>query len=314
MALRTLAELLLFPAFVLGLGAFAALGPSLHPAAPLGLPASSNPSILLGAGVVSGYALVALLERLLPYRAEWNRSHGDLRTDVLHLVFTGAAGQILYQTVVAAGAVAAAGFLSARFGGGLWPLHWPAVAQLGLALCVAELGHYAFHRLSHENGLVWRLHATHHSAPRLYWLNATRFHVLDLFFLIACQTLPLVLLGADTRALLSYTLFTSVYGQLQHANLCLRTGPLDWVFSTPGLHRWHHSRDPREGNRNYGAVLSCWDLLFRSFFRPRGRGFAGPVGIGALPRFPTGYLGQQLAPFRWGRIRAANAVPGAQIG
>jgi sterol desaturase/sphingolipid hydroxylase (fatty acid hydroxylase superfamily) len=303
---RRVADLLIFPALVASMTAWALLAPALDLRA-LGIPAAARTGVLLGIGVVVFYALIALLERLSPQRRDWIASHGDLRTDALHLVFSGAGGQLLYQTAVGAGALSAAAWVATRAGGALWPLHWHPLAQLLLALCVAELGHYAFHRLSHENPWVWRLHATHHSAPRLYWLNATRFHVLDVFCLIACQTLPLVLLGADASALLSYAVFTSIYGQLQHANIRLRTGPLDFLFSTPGLHRWHHSRDPREGNHNYGAVLSCWDLLFRSFFRPRGRELAGAVGIGALPHFPAGYLAQQLSPFRWQRVRAESA-------
>ena len=35
--------------------------------------------------------------------------------------------------------------------------------------------------MMHEVPWLWRFHATHHSAPRLYWLNAGRFHPLDLF-------------------------------------------------------------------------------------------------------------------------------------
>ena len=30
--------------------------------------------------------LVAVMERILPYRREWNRSHGDLRTDSLYFL------------------------------------------------------------------------------------------------------------------------------------------------------------------------------------------------------------------------------------
>jgi sterol desaturase/sphingolipid hydroxylase (fatty acid hydroxylase superfamily) len=97
-----------------------------------------------------------------------------------------------------------------------------------------------------------------------------------------------------------YTLFAVVYGQLQHANVELRIPrALDRIFSSPGLHRWHHSTDPREGNRNYGAILSLWDLAFGTFFRPRDRDFAGPVGIADLPRFPQRYLAQLSTPFRW---------------
>ena len=55
------------------------------------------------------------------------------------------------------------------------------LAQLPLALVVAELVEYSFHRLMHEVPWLWRFHATHHSAPRLYWLNAARFHPIDLF-------------------------------------------------------------------------------------------------------------------------------------
>ena len=112
-----------------------------------------------------------------------------------------------------------------------------------------------------------QLESTHHRAPRLYWLNATRFHPLDLFGLIACQNLPLILLGAPPRVFAMYVLFSVVYGQLQHGNIELRTRALDWLFSTPGLHRFHHSTDTREGNANYGAILIGWDLVFRSFFR-----------------------------------------------
>ena len=180
-----------------------------------------------------------------------------------------------------------------------------------LALVLAELGHYLFHRLSHENPLVWRLHAAHHSAPRLYWLNATRFHVLDLFLIISCESVPLALLGAGQEVLGPYFVFRAVYGQVQHCNVDMPTPRwLDRIFSTPGVHRWHHSTISREGNTNYGAVLCCWDHVFRSFFRPDAP-FAGPVGIGQLPDFPSSYLGQQLSPFRWSAFAGARSAPRA---
>jgi sterol desaturase/sphingolipid hydroxylase (fatty acid hydroxylase superfamily) len=253
------------------------------------------------------YPLIALLERVFPHRADWRVRHGDVRTDALHLALTGPLSNAAFDATLRGAAAAAGAALAARTGLDLWPSSWPLLAQLALAVLIAELGHYAFHRLSHEHPLVWRLHAVHHSAPRLYWLNATRFHPLDLFALIACQTVPLLALGIDARALLAYAIFAAVYGQLQHANVELRTGWLDFVFSTPGLHRFHHGTDPRVGNANYGAILVAWDLLLRSFLRPRGGAFAGPVGIGALPRFPRGYLEQLAAPFRWGWIVRANA-------
>jgi len=238
-----------------------------------------------------------VLERVHPYRREWNRPAGDRRTDLLHLLFTGPLSSAAFDATLRGVAATAAVWIAARLDLALWPASLPAPAQLYLAILVAELGHYAFHRLSHESPWVWRVHATHHSAPRLYWLNATRFHPFDLFSLLAFQTVPLILAGATPRALLMYSLFSAVYGQLQHANVQLRTGPLDWLFATPGLHRFHHSTDPHEGNANYGAILIAWDLVFRSFFRPRDREFSGPVGIAAMPHFPRGWLAQLASPF-----------------
>jgi sterol desaturase/sphingolipid hydroxylase (fatty acid hydroxylase superfamily) len=306
--MRDLAGVALFPLLVAAMAAFALLGSDADLASALGLAPEAHGAVAALAAVLLFYPLVALLERAFPHRAEWSRARGDVRTDATHLVVTGPLTNALFDATLRGAAVGAGAALAARFGAGLWPGHWPLIAQLALAVLVAELGHYGFHRLSHEHPLIWRVHAVHHSAPRLYWLNATRFHPLDLFALIACQSLPLLALGIEARAMLAYALFQIVYGQLQHANVELRTGWLDRVFSTPGLHRFHHSTDPREGNQNYGAILSAWDTVFGSFFRPAGRGFEGPTGLGALPRFPAGYLGQLAAPFRWARILRENGA------
>lgn len=309
-----LASRSLFPLLVAAITAFALAGSALDLAGPLGLDAAANPALASLAAVAIFYPTVALLERLHPYRRAWNRAERDVRTDLLHLLFTGPGSNACFDATLRGVAVAGGAALAARLGHGPWPSGWPLLAQLFLAILVAELGHYAFHRLSHENPWVWRLHATHHSAPRLYWLNATRFHPLDLVALIACQTAPLLLLGIPPRTLLAYTLFAIVYGQLQHGNIALRTGPLDWLFSTPGLHRWHHSTDPREGNANYGAILITWDLVFGTFFRPRARGFEGPVGIAAMPDFPRTWGAQLLSPFRWPRPAAGTPARTAGTG
>jgi ornithine lipid hydroxylase len=298
---------LLFPLVVAAMVAYALAAPGLDLATPLGLPETANAGLRPFSAVVGFYTLIALLERSFPHRREWNRSHGDVRTDVFHLLFTGAAAQALVAALVLGPLTLLSVWVASVAGAPLWPTGWPPLAQLGLALVLGELGHYAFHRISHEVPLVWRVHAAHHSATRLYWLNATRFTVLDLFLLIGCESIPLALLGAGAAALGPYFVFRAVYGQLQHCNVDMPTPRwIDWLWSSPNVHRWHHSTNSKEGNHNYGAVLNVWDHAFGSFFRPAVP-FAGPVGIGQLPDFPAGYLAQQLSPFRWGRIRRANA-------
>jgi sterol desaturase/sphingolipid hydroxylase (fatty acid hydroxylase superfamily) len=283
---------------------YALATPRLDLAAGLGLPAALNAALRPASAILLFYPLIALLERLFPHRAEWNRPHGDVRADVLHLAVTGPAAQTLVAAVVVGPLALLSAWVAGAAGGALWPGAAPLWLQLCLALVLGELGHYAFHRLSHENHLVWRLHATHHGARRLYWLNATRFHVLDLALLISCESLPLALLGASGEVLGPYFAFRAVYGQLQHCNVEMPTPRwIDWLWSSPNVHRWHHSNLSREGNHNYGAVLNVWDHVFRSFHRPDAP-FAGVVGIGQIPSFPSGYLAQQLSPFRWKQLVA----------
>jgi hypothetical protein len=37
---------------------------------------------------------------------------------------------------------------------------------------------------------------------------------------------------------------------------------LGYIFTTPSLHRTHHSTERSEHDNNYGAILSVWDRLF----------------------------------------------------
>jgi sterol desaturase/sphingolipid hydroxylase (fatty acid hydroxylase superfamily) len=38
-----------------------------------------------------------------------------------------------------------------------------------------------------------------------------------------------------------------------------------WLFVTPNMHKWHHSRDARETDTNYGNIFSFWDRAFGTF-------------------------------------------------
>jgi len=253
-----------------------------------------------------GSALVVLLaERLFPHLPAWQRSHCDVRVDLCHVVSV-TATSLLVQRLLPLALAPAAVLVAAQAGGTPWPKGWPWLAQLALALLVAELFQYWSHRLSHEWEPFWRLHATHHSAPRLYFLNAARFHPLDIAIDTTVGLVPLVLLGAPAEAQALFALFSAVFGYLQHANVAVALGPLNYLFSMAELHRWHHAKDAREANTNYGSNLILWDLVFGSFFWPRDRQPPEEIGIPDLPAFPQGFWAQLASPFRWRAIQAES--------
>ncbi len=266
----------------------------------------ADPLVALLVPLALGYAVVITGERLYPHVTNWNRSHGDVATDAAWFLSINSVGLAL-RPLAALLAIPIGGWLSARFGAGLWPSEWPWVGQLALAFVVVEFFHYWAHRLMHETDVLWRLHATHHSAPRLYWLNAARFHIFDIAFLNLGFLIPLIALGANAEVFSLWIVASAIHGLFQHANMSIRCGPLNWIFSMAELHRWHHSRTERESNSNYGSNLIVWDIAFGTRFLPKDREAPKDIGIAGLSGFPMSWWRQMLSPFRWASIKEASA-------
>ncbi len=256
--------------------------------------------VVLPLVLLASIVWVAGLERLLPYRPDWNRARGDLLADALYLPTTSAVAALMRLAIATLG-VGFAGWISVRFGSSVWPQSWPLAAQLLLSWVVVELFAYWPHRWLHEVPWLWRLHATHHSPERLYWLNATRAHPVEHVFRSCFNMLPLALAGASAELLALQAITDAVVGLFQHANVDIRLGPLNYVFSAAPVHRWHHSRTRAEADHNYGDNFIFWDLVFGTYYHPREREVEA-LGIAGLAAFPKGYLGQLLSPLRWRRI------------
>jgi sterol desaturase/sphingolipid hydroxylase (fatty acid hydroxylase superfamily) len=277
-------------------------------AAAASVQASGGDAAALAGGLTFGAgALVAILERFFPHHRSWLHSKGDLGPDIAFALTIGAVSSLVVAPLVVYFGTSVLGWLSQRTGLALWPEQWPLLAQLPLGLVVAEFPKYWHHRLQHNTDLLWRFHATHHSAPRLYWLNAARFHPIDITVDGLLGGVTLVALGAGIEVIALFNLVSGIHGYFQHANLKLRLGPLNYVFSMAELHRWHHSKTMREANHNYGQNVIFWDLVFGSFFWPKDRVPPEAIGIPDLPAFPMSYLGQLASPFTWARIKRESA-------
>ena len=251
-------------------------------------------------GIVPGALVVMAAERIQPHSPRWTRSHGDVWTDALHVGLSQMLPPPLIDALFKVTLAGAAVALAERVGGTLWPISLPLGVSVALAAVLSELLPYGWHRLCHESAFFWRFHATHHSAPRLWWLNAARFHPIDAFVGYALTALPLVLLGCPPEAIALLATFTAVHGLFQHSNIDLRLGPLNWVFSMAELHRWHHSRDLALANANYGANVIFWDIVFRTRKLPKDRDHdPADVGFEGDERFPQTYWGQVASVFRF---------------
>lgn len=256
----------------------------------------------IGAAVVIvASVLVELLEHVIPYSQAWvlprRLSSPELRTDLWHYAvsnrFVDIGGLAALAACIPLGAK-----LSGWAGVSVWPHTWPLLAQAALALVAFDLVWYWNHRLEHSRPLFWRVHSVHHSAPRMYWWNLSRNHPLDNFLSTFFAIGLLATLGAGEASLAMMAAFSGAHGLLQHANIDLRTGWLDTLFTTARVHRWHHSPRLDDSQANYGPTLTLWDFVFGTRrFDPN----AVPpedCGPGPMPiPYPTDFYGQLRAPF-----------------
>ena len=273
----------------------------------LAMDAGMDPASVVGVATGLAGLWVFALERVMPLHESWLHSKGDLTTDIAHVINITGVTAILVTPASAYLGVTVFGALSERFGAGPWRADWAILAQLPIALIVAEFPKYWNHRLQHSIDFLWRFHATHHSAPRLYWLNAGRFHPVDTLIDGILGSALLVAIGCGIEIIALFTLVSGVHGFFQHANLKLRLGPLNYFFSMAELHRWHHSPVLEEANNNYGQNLSVWDWVFGTFFLPKDREPPEEIGIPNLPAFPMRFWPQMASPFNWARIKAESA-------
>jgi sterol desaturase/sphingolipid hydroxylase (fatty acid hydroxylase superfamily) len=264
--------------------------------------AGVEPAKVVGPISIAAFLLVAVMERVLPWHRDWNHSRGDLRSDALYVPTQFGVGA-LFRPLVASLAVAGGGWLSQQVQGGIWPHSWPVAAQVVLATVVREFFDYWGHRAMHRFDWLWRLHATHHSATRLYFLNGARAHPGEIAFRFGILgVLPLATLGVGEEVLALTTVAALTADAFQHANIAFRLGPLSWLYSIGDAHRWHHSRKRGEADSNYGNVYLFWDAIFGTRYLPSDREPPAEVGIEGLDAFPRGFFAQWLSPFRWGVI------------
>jgi sterol desaturase/sphingolipid hydroxylase (fatty acid hydroxylase superfamily) len=244
--------------------------------------------------VIVTAALVTLLESMRPHRAEWRPPGSEIRTDltfmaVVQLAFPPLMGFLfVYWLIEPAKALD----LPIR---GIWPHTWPIWVQAVLMVLVVDFLRYWLHRASHESDTLWRLHSVHHSVEQLYWLNTARFHPLEKALQMSLDSLPFLLMAVDARVLALYYVAYATNGFFQHCNIRLHYGWLNYIVGSAETHRWHHSRQPRESNANYGNTVIVWDVLFGTWYLPHARE-VDELGL-QDPSYPKSFLKLMGAPF-----------------
>lgn len=137
-----------------------------------------------------------------------------------------------------------------------------------LAVLVLDVWTYWWHRFNHRILFLWRFHQVHHSDPNMDVTTAFRFHFGELFLshVLRFPLIPLFGLQLWHVVLFELLMFTNV--QFHHANIGIGS-KADKIFriffTSPEMHKVHHSVVRAEFDSNFTALLSVWDRLFGTY-------------------------------------------------
>lgn len=144
---------------------------------------------------------------------------------------------------------------------------------------VDDFTRYWLHRWLHTIPFLWTFHKIHHSASTLNPLTVFRTHPVEavlfstrsalvqgfsiaLFvFFFGDKVTMTTVLGAS----LFNFLFNVLGSNLRHSPVSIPYWrPLEKLLISPAQHHIHHSSAKQHIDKNFGVILSIWDLMFGS--------------------------------------------------
>lgn len=217
-----------------------------------------------------------LLESWLPYAQNRKQRYQHAAKNLL----LGFGNSFLTAILFGAAIVRLCDWTAANQIGLLHQLVLPQWAGYGLAILGLDAWMYLWHRLNHQVSFLWRFHRVHHCDAEMDVTSATRFHTIEILISVLLKLALIPLLGFSLLQIVLYEaiLLPAIYFQHSNINLPAQFDRiLRVIFTTPALHRIHHSRVRSEHDSNYGSVFSWWDRFAQTFYL---RGDETPVTLG----------------------------------
>ena len=244
---------------------------------------------------------VALLELVLPYNKAWKWwGHRQTINDILHGIATSELGPRLAAAGLGGVVITLMGVMSTSEAI-WWPDSWHFVAQLALAVLIADFTEWGKHWLYHNVSFLWPIHALHHDVDRQNVTKGMRLHFIEGAVRYIGITSVLTILGAPIEILLWYTALLTFNGSLNHSNIDIRLpGFVHTCLQTTQVHRLHHSMDIDLGRSNLASITTLPDHLFGTFRHPSSH-HHGELGIHNNP-VPRNWFLQLLVPFNWNSL------------
>jgi sterol desaturase/sphingolipid hydroxylase (fatty acid hydroxylase superfamily) len=176
---------------------------------------------------------------------------------------------------------------------------WPAWAQYVLLFVLADFIQWNIHRWLHKSPWLWQFHKIHHSVEEMGFAAHLRFHWMETIIYKTIQYIPLAMIGYSLTDFFVVHIISVAIGHLNHSNINIGYGPLQYIFNNPRMHIWHHAKQQPAGSAgvNFGISLSIWDYLFKTVYMPAD-GRDTPLGFEQSEAMPKSFWQQLWYPFK----------------
>lgn len=188
-------------------------------------------------------------------------------------------------------------------------IHLPIWGQVFAFLILDDMTQYWWHRLSHVNRKMWKLHRPHHVVEEMGVLVTYRNAILYYALMPGIWLSALLVYLGMGYVYLFYLPIKLVVILLAHSETKWDKylykyrvlSPLAWVIerviSTPSTHFAHHGLTAEDGvshpNGNYGNLLFVWDVIFGTAKITR----KYPTRFGAWNQIKEPWYVQLMFPF-----------------
>lgn len=144
----------------------------------------------------------------------------------------------------------------------------PPILYILLSFLILDYSNYFWHRATHKLPILWRLHKIHHSDLGLDSSSVFRSHTIESVLNYLFKISVGVIFGIEISLVTYYEYLRMQISFFQHSNLFVPEH-IDRILSkiiiTPSIHINHHLADPNLANTNFGAILSVWDILHKTY-------------------------------------------------
>ena len=221
--------------------------------------------VLITASIIGvTYALMLVLERVAPLRREVESKPRRIGRNLVVAGTALAVAEILRLPLL----IPVVEWTGRQKFGLLNAFAMPEAVRVVAAIVLLDYTLWWWHWLSHRVPFLWRFHLVHHVDRDLDASTAFRFHFGEHALSVFYRMAQVVIIGASPASLFIWQgiLFASIL--FHHGNVRLPArleAVLVRFVVTPRMHGIHHANRRELTNSNWSSMLSCWDMLHRTF-------------------------------------------------